>query len=205
MGLAPVYAVLGRRQSGSAPPSVRRRCSASVSSTVARDTDLAPHDAIWECGRMDRPAVEDARPPKAVLRLVNPIMVALLRSRLHRLASKNFMLLTVTGRKSGRSYTLPVSRHEQPDGTLVVSAAGSWRHNLRGDGDVRVTLDGRERPAHVTPEEDPVRAAEVFKGLLDRAGPRDVGVKVNADRSPTPEEIKPVLAHRVIAYLKLAD
>lgn len=154
---------------------------------------------------MDRPAVEDARPPKAVLTLVNPIMVALLRSRMHRLASKNFMLLTVTGRKSGRSYTLPVSRHEQPDGTLVVSAAGSWRHNLRGGGDVRVTLDGRERAAHVTPEGDSVRAAEVFKGLLDRAGPRDVGVKVNVDRSPTPEEIKPVLAHRVIAYLKLDD
>jgi deazaflavin-dependent oxidoreductase (nitroreductase family) len=154
---------------------------------------------------MDRPAVEDARPPKAVLRLLNPIMVALLRSRLHRLASKNFMLLTVTGRRSGRSYTLPVSRHEQPDGTLVVSAAGSWRHNLRGGGDVRVTLDGRERAAHVTSEEDPLRAAEVFKGLLDHASPRDVGVKVNVDRSPTPEEIEPVLAHRVVAYLKLAD
>jgi deazaflavin-dependent oxidoreductase (nitroreductase family) len=154
---------------------------------------------------MDRPAVEDARPPKAVLKLVNPIMVALLRSRMHRLASENFMLLTVTGRKSGRSYTLPVSRHEQPDGSLVVSAAGSWRHNLRGGGDVRVTLDGRERAAHVTPEGDAVRAAEVFKGLLDRASPRDVGVKVNVDRSPTPEEIQPVLAHRVIAYLKLAD
>lgn len=154
---------------------------------------------------MDRPAVEDARPPKALLRLVNPIMVALLRSRLHRLASKNFILLTVTGRKSGRSYTLPVTRHEQPDGTLVVSAAGSWRHNLRGGGDVRVTLDGRERTAHVTVEEDPVRAAEVFKGVLDRSTPRDVGVKVNVDRSPTSEEIKPVLAHRVVAYLKLAD
>jgi deazaflavin-dependent oxidoreductase (nitroreductase family) len=154
---------------------------------------------------MDRPAVEDARPPKAMLRLVNPIVVALLRSRLHRLASKNVILLTVNGRKSGRSYTLPVGRHEQPDGTLVVSAAGGWRHNLRGGGDVRVRVDGRERAAHVTVEEDPVRAAEVFKGSLDRAGARSVGVKVNVDRSPTSDEIRPVLAHRVVAYLKLAD
>jgi deazaflavin-dependent oxidoreductase (nitroreductase family) len=115
------------------------------------------------------------------------------------------MLLTVTGRKSGRSYTMPVSRHEQPDGTLVVAAAGGWRHNLREGIDVRVTLDGRERTAHVTPGEDPVRATEVFKGLLERAGTRAVGVKVNVEHSPTPEEIKPVLAHRVIAYLKLAD
>jgi deazaflavin-dependent oxidoreductase (nitroreductase family) len=154
---------------------------------------------------MDRPAVEDARPPKAVLTLVKPIMVALLRSRLHRVASKNLMLLTVTGRKSGRSYTLPVTRHERPDQTLVVSAAGSWRHNLRGGGDVRVTLAGREHTAHATVEEDPLRAAEVFKGLLERAGARAVGVKLNVDHAPTTDEIKPALAHRVIAYLKLAD
>jgi deazaflavin-dependent oxidoreductase (nitroreductase family) len=154
---------------------------------------------------MDRRAVEDSRPPKAVLRIVNPVLVALLRSGLHRLASKNLMLLTVTGRKSGRSYTMPVTRHEQPDGTLVVSAAGGWRHNLREGADVRVTLDGRERTAHVRLEEDPARATEVFKGLLGRAGARAVGVKVNVEHSPTAGEIKPVLAHRVIAYLELAD
>jgi deazaflavin-dependent oxidoreductase (nitroreductase family) len=89
---------------------------------------------------VDRPAVEDAPPPKAVLRLLNPLLVALLRSPLHGLASKNFMLLTVTGRKSGRTYTFPIGRHEEPDGTFVLSAGGNWRHNLRGGADVRVTL-----------------------------------------------------------------
>lgn len=154
---------------------------------------------------MARPAIEDARPPKRLLKLVNPFMVALLRSRLHRLASKSFILLSVTGRRSGRSYTVPVTRHEQPDGSLVVSAAGSWRHNLQAGTDVRVTLEGRERTARVTPVQDADRAAEVFAELLDRSSARDVGVKVNVDRSPTPEEIKPVLRHRVIAYLKFAD
>jgi deazaflavin-dependent oxidoreductase (nitroreductase family) len=115
------------------------------------------------------------------------------------------MLLTVTGRRSGRSYTMPVTRHEQPDGTLVVSAAGNWRHNLRDDAEVRVTLDGRERNAHATLEHDPLQAAQVFKGLLERAGKRAVGVRVNVKHSPTTEEIKPVLTNRVIAYLKLAD
>jgi deazaflavin-dependent oxidoreductase (nitroreductase family) len=154
---------------------------------------------------MARPAVEDARPPKTLLRLMNPFMVALLRSKLHRVASKNFILLTVTGRKSGRSYTLPVTRHEQLDGSLVVSAAGDWRHNLQTGAEVRVTLDGRERTARVTPVQDPEQAAEVFAGLLARSSARDVGVKVNVDRSPTPDEIKPVLTHRVIAYLTLSD
>ena len=115
------------------------------------------------------------------------------------------MLLTVTGRKSGRSYTLPVGRHEQPDATFVLSAGGNWRHNLQGGADVPVTLDGRERRAHATLEEDAIRAAEVFKGLLDRAGPRAVGVKVNVSHAPSPEEIRPALADRGVAYLTLAE
>lgn len=154
---------------------------------------------------MDRPAVVDSRPPLAVLRFVNPVLIRVLRSGLHGLASKNYMLLTVTGRKTGHTYTMPVTRHERPDGTLVVSGAGGWRHNVRSGTDVRVTLDGRERTAHVTVEEDPIRAAEVFKGLLESTSPRAAGVKVNVQHSPTPDEIRPVLAQRVIAYLTLAD
>ncbi len=78
------------------------------------------------------------------------------------------MLLTVTGRKTGRAYTVPVGRHESGDGSLVLSAGGNWRYNLRGGADVRVTLDGRERAAHAVLEEDPDRAAQAFKTLLER-------------------------------------
>ena len=68
-----------------------------------------------------------------------------------------------------------------------------------------MTLDGQERRAHATLEEDAIRTAEVFKGLLDRAGPRAVGVKVNVSHSPSLEEIKPALADRGVAYLTLAE
>jgi len=156
---------------------------------------------------MDRPPVEDAKPPKNVLRLVNPVLKALLRSPLHRLLSKNLMLLTVTGRKTGRAHTFPVGRHQSPDGTFVLSAGGSWRHNLRGGTAVQVTLDGHERPAHATLEEDPDRAAEAFKAMLDRAGPRMLAVKINVKRAPTAAEIRPALAAagRSVAYLRLTD
>jgi hypothetical protein len=136
---------------------------------------------------------------------VNPAVRGLLRSPLHRLLSNNVMLLTVTGRKTGRTHTVPVGRHQLPDGTFVVFAAGNWRYNLGSGAEVRLALDGRERAAHAVVEEDPDRAAEAFKTILDHAGPRALGVKVNMDRSPTVAEIKPVLERRTVAYLHLAD
>jgi deazaflavin-dependent oxidoreductase (nitroreductase family) len=160
---------------------------------------------MWKSEHMDQAPIRDGRPPKWLLRIINPLLKAVLRSPLHRLVSKQFILLTVTGRKSGRTYTLPVGRHEWSDGRYVVSAAGAWRHNLRGTTDVRVTLDGRAHDAQAVEEQDPDRRAEVFKTLLERTSPGAVGVKVSKGHSPTVEEIKPLLADRVLAYVQPQD
>jgi deazaflavin-dependent oxidoreductase (nitroreductase family) len=154
---------------------------------------------------MDRPPVEDSPPPKNIIRFVNPVMKAVLRSPLHRLLSKNLMLLTATGRKTGRTYTLPVGRYESPDGTFVLSAGGNWRHNLHGGADVRITVDGQDHPAHAVLEEDSARASEVFKTLLERVGARALAVKVTVHRAPTAAEIAPALTERGVAYLKRTD
>lgn len=42
------------------------------------------------------------------MRAANAVVATLLRSRLHWVFSKGVMLITVTGRKSGRRYTTPV-------------------------------------------------------------------------------------------------
>jgi hypothetical protein len=151
------------------------------------------------------PAVQDAPPPKSVLRLVNPVMKAVLRSPVHGLISDKLMLLTMTGRRTGRTYTVPVWRHVSADGDLLISAGGGWRHNLRGGADVRVLLDGREHAGRAVLEEDSAQAVELFKGMLDRAGARALAVKVNVSRSPSAEEIAPALRERGVAYLKLLD
>jgi hypothetical protein len=116
-----------------------------------------------------RPAVEAAMPPRLVLQVINPAIRAVLRSPLHRLLSRRLMVLTVTGRTTGRTYSIPVGRHEA-DGLLIVSASGAWRHNLRGGAPVRVTIEGRDRFAHADLEEDPFEVAQTFKTLLDRVG-----------------------------------
>jgi hypothetical protein len=54
----------------------------------------------------------------------NPLVTAVLRSPAHWLLSPGLMLLTVTGRKSGRHYTIPVGYHRLDD-CIVVARRGS--------------------------------------------------------------------------------
>jgi deazaflavin-dependent oxidoreductase (nitroreductase family) len=75
----------------------------------------------------------------------NPVVVWLLRSRLHGAMSRSTMLLTFTGRKSGRTYTTPVNYVRDGDDLLVVgSREHSWWKNLRGGAPVIVRVRGRD-------------------------------------------------------------
>jgi F420H(2)-dependent quinone reductase len=69
--------------------------------------------------------------------VVNPVVRALLRSPFHGLASGRLLLITVTGRRSGDSFTIPTGYRR--DGERVVISVGwperkRWWRNLRGDG-----------------------------------------------------------------------
>lgn len=79
---------------------------------------------------------------------LNPILVAILRSRLHFLLSPGLMLVTVTGRRTGRRYTIPVGY--QRDGeriAVMVSKARrkQWWRNYREPRAVELRLRGRAR------------------------------------------------------------
>ena len=74
----------------------------------------------------------------------NPMMVWLLKSPLHGFVSKNVMLTTVTGRKSGEQISTPTNY--LPDGNTlwVISWRNrTWWRNLRGGANVRVLLAGK--------------------------------------------------------------
>jgi F420H(2)-dependent quinone reductase len=82
-------------------------------------------------------------PPKAVMRVANVFVVALLNSPLHALLSKMLLVLTYTGRASGRRYRIPVGYRR--DGALVTLVAGNpWWVNLRDGAAVTLRLAGTE-------------------------------------------------------------
>jgi hypothetical protein len=85
-------------------------------------------------------------------RAINPLVRLLIRSPLHWLASRRLALITYTGRRSGRRYTIPVG-YQMVD-LQVTIAVGSpdhkvWWRSLTGTGaPVDMVVRGRRRTGH---------------------------------------------------------
>lgn len=78
-------------------------------------------------------------------KLYNPMVSWLLRSPLHGLMSNSTMLITFTGRKSGKTYTTPVNYVWDDDHTLLAVSRTDrlWWRNLRASAPVKVCLRGQ--------------------------------------------------------------
>ena len=77
---------------------------------------------------------------------LNPAVAWLLRSPLHPLLDWGLMLVTVTGRRSGRTYTIPVGYQRDGDALVVLvskPARKQWWRNYRDRRPIGVWLRGR--------------------------------------------------------------
>lgn len=84
---------------------------------------------------------------RAVPLWVNSVMKFALRSPLlHGMVSDKIMLITFTGRKSGKIYTLPVS-YTQQGNSVVMFTSLPWRKNLVDNTPVTLHLRGRQLKA----------------------------------------------------------
>jgi deazaflavin-dependent oxidoreductase (nitroreductase family) len=97
-----------------------------------------------------------ARIKDAAAKGVNRAHPALLRATKGRLGARVFrapvLLLTTTGRRSGKERTVPLLYLAQGDRIALVGSYGGddrdplWVHNIRADPAVTVEIDGRRRP-----------------------------------------------------------
>jgi hypothetical protein len=99
--------------------------------------------------------VRHPRPPRPVRILANAIATTILRSPWHWIRSNRLLLLTFTGRKSGKEFTTPM-RYVQEGETVRMTVVYPWWKNLVGEATVRVLLREQMRigTAEVLPEED---------------------------------------------------
>ncbi|MCA1781430.1 MAG: nitroreductase/quinone reductase family protein [Dermatophilaceae bacterium] len=155
-----------------------------------------------------RPAVERVYPPKALYGVINPMLTAALSSRRwSKRVGERLLLLHVTGRKTGREFTIPVGHRPAPDGGRVVLTGAPWRVNLRGREEVEVTYRGERRPARAQLVEDPAAVAQVYRELIEEIGPdkagRQMGIRINVDRVPTLEELEEAVRRDNLAVIHL--
>jgi deazaflavin-dependent oxidoreductase (nitroreductase family) len=103
----------------------------------------------------------------------NPIMIWLLRSPLHGFMSKNTMLITYTGRKSGKTFTTPVNYLRMKDnqgeflGTTSLRERTWWR-NLRGGAQVTVRVRGKNLKATAQAIEDQEEVARNLAAYVEQ-------------------------------------
>ena len=101
----------------------------------------------------------------AMNRAVNPVLRTILRSPAHRLVSGRVALITYSGRKSGRSYTIPVFYRDKGDEVTIAVGWPErkvWWRNLTGEGgEVRLMVRGRELRGHAVATRDPGRDAVI--------------------------------------------
>ena len=128
-------------------------------------TGLVAGAAVGGITGIALPRLDDGRRLSLLRHIGNAVAVALLRSPFHAVLGPT-IVLTVTGRRSGRRFTFPVVHAADGDRMVVVAGHGAtktWWKNLRPAAEVRVTVGGRQRvgTARALPGGDPARADAV--------------------------------------------
>jgi hypothetical protein len=123
--------------------------------------------------------------------LVNQIVRGLLHAPgLSKVVGSRLLTVYVTGRKSGRHYTLPVA-YTRYDGALLIGTPFAWGRNLRTGEPVEILLQGKKRLADVQvfkDEADVVKAYTVIcKDNRNFAQFNKIGI--GADGEPDPDDL----------------
>lgn len=101
--------------------------------------------------------------PTTVPPIVNKTMKFMLRSPLHGMVSKTVLLITFAGRKSGKSYTTPVSYSQDGDQVYIFTHAAWWK-NLPSGAQATLRIRGRELQGLAEPVAEDKQA--VTSGLI---------------------------------------
>jgi deazaflavin-dependent oxidoreductase (nitroreductase family) len=131
-----------------------------------------------------------------IMRAVNVPMRAVLSLPVATPLSANLMLISYTGRKTGKAYRQPVS-YARDGEVLLTPGGGRWTLNLAGGRPVRIRLRGRDvaaQPELVTDAAEVERLLGVIAAKNPRAA-RFVPIPRRADGRLEPEALDAALRH----------
>ncbi|MET0474588.1 MAG: hypothetical protein ABW001_08110 [Mycobacterium sp.] len=151
-------------------------------------------------------AVELAHPPQAVLRVLNPALSLALRAPVLGPALKDFMVVSFTGRKTGRRFSVPVSAHHL-DGTLYVLLSAGWKHNFRDGAPAEVLYGGKTTSMKGQLIKDPAIVAQLATRAATSYGAkkaqRSMGLTFRDNLIPTVEQFTEASTRLGLAAIEL--
>jgi deazaflavin-dependent oxidoreductase (nitroreductase family) len=136
----------------------------------------------------------------------NPILKWLLQSPIHGILSGSTMLITVTGRKSGKAISTPVNYVDMGEELMTVSfRQRKWWRNLRGGAPVTLRLRGRNVKANSTAIEDgegvAAQLGAYFKKVPQYA--KYLHVRLDERGAPVVEDVIESAKDRVVILTRL--
>ena len=152
------------------------------------------------------PAVTISHPPAAILRAVNPILGFLLRTPLMGAMREEMMVVNVTGRKSGRRYSIPLSAH-RIDNTFYALTSAPWKNNFRDGATAEVLHGGKTTAMRGELITDRAVVADLAHRCAESYGAkkaqRMMGLKFRDQQVPTLEEFTEAAGREHLAAIKL--
>jgi deazaflavin-dependent oxidoreductase (nitroreductase family) len=139
-------------------------------------------------------------------RVGNPILSALLRSPLYALAGSGTALISVTGRRSGRTYATPVNVLADGDRLTIVSLRErTWWRNLRQGAEVGLRLHGQDRRGRAVVVEDKAQVAAALAEVVRRlpAYARFLGLRRRPDGAWEDDGLRRAARGRVMVNVDL--
>jgi len=142
-------------------------------------------------------------------RLINPLVVLILRSPLHFLASKNLIFITFKGRKSKKTFNIPVSYHREGNELIALTLKQNlWWKNLKMLNTTQITLLGKKEDVGLTiVDKDTHFIKEKMRELIIEKPIDAYFAKVKLDKNKLPIEedlIKASQKHIVLKFTLIA-
>ncbi|HEU0026008.1 MAG TPA: nitroreductase/quinone reductase family protein [Ktedonobacterales bacterium] len=156
-------------------------------------------------GVATQPPITRPKPPPS-MKAVNPFVRLLLRSPLHGMLSGSLLLLTYTGRKSGKRYTIPVA-YSRMGAVVYVFTDHAWCKNLRGGAPVIVEIKRQryEGTAEAISDDQAVITAAFLAHLREHPGiARSYHIPVDDHKRPDLNAARQVAQYTTLVRIRLA-
>lgn len=129
--------------------------------------------------------------PRALFKIMNPLMKLMLLSPFHGGMSKRLMVMSFTGRKTGKRYATPVGYAREGD-TISIFTHSAWRNNFKEPAPVKMRIRGKDVSGTAHLVTDPQRIQQMVRQFIAANGEemsRRMNLWVDHAETASPNEV----------------